>query len=222
MNGTCKAIYGTSIQKWLIIHVNMRKIGLKMSPFEAKCICDNNSLTLHALSTIITPMGREIMNEREEKRHVLKQARALNEHPEGVRAPLFAAHPFFDPEDKVQVKYEMLRTREVEGTSLTEACRLYGFTRESYRHILARFRQEGIGGLFERKRGRHGPLKATDRVCEFIQAQRQTQPALSVGKLIERCREQLGVQLSRRTVFRILEAEEEGKKKPTSNEGGRR
>lgn len=162
------------------------------------------------------------MNEREEKRHVLKQARALHEHPERVRAPLFRSHWFFDPEDKVQVKYEMLRAREVEGTSLTEACRLYGFTRESYRHILAHFRLEGIRGLFERKRGRHGPLKATGRVREFIQAQRQAEATVSVGKLIERCREQLGVQLSRRTVFRVLEAEEEGKKKPPSNEGGRR
>ena len=162
------------------------------------------------------------MNDREKKRHILSQARALHEHPERVRAPLFKTHRFFDPEDKVQVKYEMLRTREVERTSLTEACRLYGFTRESYRHILERFRQEGIGGLFERKRGRHGPVKATDRVREFIEAQRQAQPKMSVEKLIERCREQLGVQLSRRTVFRILEAEQEDKKKPSSNEEGRR
>jgi transposase len=156
------------------------------------------------------------MNDREQKRQVLKQARALNTHPERVRSPLFSDHPFFDPEDKAQVKYEMLRVREVEGASLTEACRLYGFTRESYRHILARFRQEGIGGLFERKRGRRGPLKATDRVQEFIRAERRRQAGLSAEDLSKRCREQLGVILSRRTVFRILEAEEGGKKKPNS------
>jgi transposase len=156
------------------------------------------------------------MNDRKQKRQVLKQARALNAHPERVRSPLFADHPFFDPEDKAQVKYEMLRAREVEGASITEACRLYGFTRESYRHILARFRQEGIVGLFERKRGRRGPLKATARVREFIRTERRRQAELSVEDLIKRCREQLGVILSRRTVFRILEAEEGGKKKPNS------
>jgi transposase len=156
------------------------------------------------------------MNDRKLKRQVLRQARALNAHPERVRAPLFADHPFFDPEDKAQVKYEMLRAREVEGASITEACRLYGFTRESYRHILARFRQEGIVGLFERKRGRRGPLKATARVREFIRTERRRQAELSVEDLIKRCREQLGVILSRRTVFRILEAEEGGKKKPNS------
>jgi transposase len=171
-------------------------------------------LTVFPSSSIIILSGRGPMNDRKQKRQVLKQARALNAHPERVRSPLFADHPFFDPEDKAQVKYEMLRVREVEGASLTEACRLYGFTRESYRHILARFRQEGIGGLFERKRGRRGPLKATDRVREFIHAERRRQAELSAEDLIERCREELGVVLSRRTVFRILEAEEGSKKKP--------
>jgi transposase len=162
------------------------------------------------------------MNDRKQKRQVLKQARALNAHPEGVRAPLFADRPFFDPEDKAQVKYEMLRAREVDGVLITVACRLYGFTRESYRHILARFRQEGIEGLFERKRGRRGPLKATDRVREFIRAERRRQAELSAGDLIERCREELGVVLSRRTVFRILEAEEGSKKKPKPKRRDRR
>jgi len=160
------------------------------------------------------------MNDREQKLQVLKQARGLNTHPERVRAPLFTDHHFFDPEDKAQVKYEMLRVRELKGASLTEACRLYGFTRESYRHILTRFRQEGIGGLFERKRGRRGPLKATDRVREFIRSERRNQAELSAEDLIERCREELGVVLSRRTVFRILEAEDGSKKKP-KRRGGR-
>jgi transposase len=116
----------------------------------------------------------------------------------------------------------MLRAREVDGVLITVACRLYGFTRESYRHILARFRQEGIEGLFERKRGRRGPLKATDRVREFIRAERRRQAELSAGDLIERCREELGVTLSRRTVFRILEAEEGSKKKPKPKRRDRR
>jgi transposase len=185
-----------------------------MDIFEVRYDDVIKDLTIYPPSSIISLKGRKPMNDRQQTRQVLRQARALNNHPERVRAPLFADHPFFDPEDKAQVKYEMLRVREVQGASLTEACRLYGFTRESYRHILARFRQEGIGGLFERKRGRRGPLKATDRVREFIRAERRRQAELSAEDLIERCREELGVVLSRRTVFRILEAEEGSKKKP--------
>jgi transposase len=153
------------------------------------------------------------MSDREQKRQVLKQARALNAHPERVRAPAFSTHPFFDPEDKAQVKYEMLRAREVEGASLTEACRLYGFTRESFRHILARFRREGIRGLFDLKRGRREALKATAQVREFIRSERQRQREVSAEQLMERCRAELGVALSRRTVFRILEQEVGSKKK---------
>lgn len=157
------------------------------------------------------------MDSREQKRQILKQARGLNEHPEQVRAPLFLRHPFFDPYDKVQVKYELLRAREVEGVSLTEACRRYGFTRESFRHILARFQAEGISGLFDRKRGRRGPVKATEAVRAFLRAEREKQEHPSVQQLIERCQSELGVSVSRRTVFRILDAEQEeadGKKKP--------
>jgi len=178
-------------------------------------------LTLYHPSSIISRKGRGPMNEKEQKRQVLKQARALNAHPERVRAPLFTDHPFFDPEDKAQVKYEMLRVREVDRLLINETCRLYGFTRESYRHILARFRREGIEGLFERKRGRRGPLKATARVREFIHAERRRQAGLSAEDLIERCRKELGVVLSRRTVFRILEAEDGSKKKTEIETKGR-
>ena len=211
MNGTQSAI---------LVNVASNK------PWNRSCIhvfavirqCGAKYFTSRADSTILTSNGRAAMDEREQKRHILKEARALNDHPERVRAPLFSRHPFFDPQDKVQVKYELLRSREVEGISLTEACRLYGFTRESYRHILARFREEGVRGLFERKRGRRGPVKATERVRAFLRAERQEQEELSVAELIERCERELGVRLSRRTVFRILDAEEEeDKKKPISD-----
>ena len=46
--------------------------------------------------------------------------------------------------------------------------------------------------------------------------------SLSAEELIERCREELGVVLSRRTVFRILEAEDGSKKKPKSKRRGDR
>ncbi len=160
------------------------------------------------------------MDDRDHKRKVLKQARALNAHPERVRAPLFSTQPFFDPEDKAQVKYEMIRARELERASLTEVCRQYGFTRESFRHIRARFSREGIRGLFDLKRGRREALKATAEVREFIRSERQRQAELSAEQLVERCQAELGIALSRRTVFRILEGEAASKKKRNAREQG--
>lgn len=153
------------------------------------------------------------MNPREQKRRILREARAFNPQPERVKAAAFATHPFFDAEDKVQVKYEMLRARELEGVGVTRACAQFGFSRESYRQILRRFRQEGIPGLFGQKRGRKTPLKATAQIREFLRAERDRQSGSSVQELIARCRDERGVALSRRTVFRILAEETVGKKK---------
>ena len=98
-------------------------------------------LTIHLPSCNMTSSGGGYaMSLEKPKRKILKQARAWNPHPERVKADLFKIHPFFDPEDKVQVKYEMLRAREVEGDGLSETCSKFGFSRESYRHILERFR----------------------------------------------------------------------------------
>jgi transposase len=154
------------------------------------------------------------MSPQEDKRRILREARAFNPRPQRVKAAVFATHPFFDPEDKVQVKYEMLRARELEGVGVSRACAQFGFTRESYRQILQRFRQEGIPGLFEHKRGRKRPMKATAQIREFLRAERDRQSDLSIQELAARCRDESGVALSRRTVFRILAEEAVGKKKP--------
>src|SRR6476646_10065206 len=43
------------------------------------------------------------------KRQALRQQASLNPHPEHVRDELFQGNDFFDADDLVQVKYEMLR-----------------------------------------------------------------------------------------------------------------
>ena len=50
------------------------------------------------------------------KTQALREAGALHPHPEAVRDDAFVSHPFFDPRDRVQVKYEMLRRhRSMDG-----------------------------------------------------------------------------------------------------------
>lgn len=152
------------------------------------------------------------MSSRKSKRSALHEVRAWNPHPERVKADLFASHPFFDPEDKAQVKYEMLRRREVETAPLELTCNEFGFTRESYRHILERFHSEGMGGLFERRRGRRNPLKANDEVRSFLRDERARDPSLGPKDLARLCQENTGVSISRRTIYRVL-ADAGGRKK---------
>ena len=44
-----------------------------------------------------------------DKQKALRQHGTLNPRPQDVRHPLFRDSEFFDPEDMIQVKYEMLR-----------------------------------------------------------------------------------------------------------------
>lgn len=137
------------------------------------------------------------------KRQYLEAAGSLNTHPERVKDSKFQRRAgFFDPHDKAQVKYEMLRAHDVDGESITRAAKRFGYTRESYYQNHLRFKNEGILGLADRKRGRKGPVKLTGEVLEFIQDQRKAHPKLSGAKLAERVAERFGIELHRRTVER--------------------
>lgn len=159
------------------------------------------------------------MDSRECKRKLLKQLRGLHTDPDRVQSVLFRDHTFFDAEDKAQVKYEMLRRREVERAGLVETCRQFGFTRESYRHILDRFEREGMAGLFERKPGRRGPLKVTDEVRRCLQREQEQEPQVGIEELSRRCYEQTGVKLSRRTIYRVRDQQGGQKKKGRRKKG---
>jgi hypothetical protein len=63
------------------------------------------------------------------KREFLEAAGALHPHPERVRALLFERYRFFDPLEKVQVKYEMLRAHAVEGQTVAAVSAAFGFSR---------------------------------------------------------------------------------------------
>ena len=161
------------------------------------------------------------MPRRTSKHDALRDAGALNTEPERVSDPLFEQHSFFDPSDKAQVKYEMLRRREVDHESLQDTCRYFGFTRERYRQIMARFRSQGILGLFDRKRGRKGPVKVDERVRRFLRREHEQHPELGVDELVRRCADDAGVALSRRSVYRVLSesdsAEQKKKRRQTTH-----
>lgn len=143
----------------------------------------------------------EDMASKKAKRKFLEAAGALNPHPERVTDKKFLPpERFFDPLDKVQVKYEMLRANGVDEESVSEAARRFGYTRESFYQNLARFESEGVIGLTDRKRGRKGPVKLTGEVLEFVRQQREADPMLSGERLAEMVQERFGVQLHRRTV----------------------
>jgi len=129
---------------------------------------------------------------------VLTEAGLLHANPGAVRAGLFTAGGgFFLPEDKVQVKYEMLRAHLVDGQPVTEAAAAHGYSRAAFYLVLAAFSESGMLGLLDEARGRRGPVKLRPEIVGFIQ-----ESAAGPGELVEQIADRYGVRLHRRTIER--------------------
>lgn len=144
------------------------------------------------------------MAKRHPKRQFLKETRALHRDPDRVRAKLFERHRFFDPLDKIQVKYEMLRAHAVEGRSVVSVAKEFGFSRETFYTTLAAFEAGGVAWLADGKPGRPGPLKLTDEAAQWVLDLHRRRRGLGAGQLAEKLAEELGIEVSRRTIERLL------------------
>ena len=71
------------------------------------------------------------------KKVCLKEQGMLNSHPERVRDPLFLENDFFDPQDLLQVKYEMIRRVERDEASVTSSAQDFGFSRRQKKQSTA-------------------------------------------------------------------------------------
>ncbi len=140
-----------------------------------------------------------------EKRRALRDQGAWNARPEAVTAELFRARPeFFDAEDRMQVRYEMLRAPAHGEMTVTEACRAFGVSRQTFYVLRRAFEAVGMVGLADAKRGRKGPLKASVDVVEFVRAAKGEDPSLSGAQLARQVADVFGISLHRRTVERLL------------------
>ena len=144
------------------------------------------------------------MARRHPKRQFLEESGALHRWPDRVRADLFERNRFFDPFDKVQVKYEMLRAHAVDDRSVVSVARDFGFSRETYYLALAAFLEVGVLGLADGKPGRPGPLKLTDEAISWVLALHRRRPKMSGRELAEALADELGIEVHRRTIERLL------------------
>jgi transposase len=137
---------------------------------------------------------------RETRREALEASGLVHPNPEAVSAALFVAgDPFFFALDKVQVKYEMLRSHVVDGISVTDAAAAHGYSRGGFYLVTAAFAERGMAGLVDERRGRRGPLRVTDEIVAFLRsAPVESSGAALVGEVERR----FGVALHKRTVER--------------------
>ena len=143
--------------------------------------------------------GDELTDERSSRLEALAAAGLLHPDPGGVSAPLFAGpEGFFLAADKVQVKYEMLRAHAVDGLTASAAARAHGYSRAAFYLVAAAFDAAGVAGLLDERRGRKGPVKLTDEILAFLQAESGRSAAAVAAEVESR----FGVRLHRRTVER--------------------
>jgi len=138
------------------------------------------------------------------KIRVLAEHGALNRRAQQIRDPLFQHSEFFDPHDMVLVKYEMLRRVRVEGQSVTQAARAFGFSRVAFYQARAAFRDQGLPGLLPKRRGPRRAHKLTKAVLSFIDQKRAAEGNLRTPALAKMIRQQLGLSVHPRSIERAL------------------
>lgn len=134
----------------------------------------------------------------------LREEGTLNLAPEKVRDPKFQASEFFDPEDVVQVKYEMVRRVLVEKASVTDAAEQYGVTRPTYYQTAASFEEVGVAGLVPKKRGPRGRHKLGAKVLEFLEKQVKPGGPIRARTLVKVVQEKFDLKIHPRTIERAL------------------
>jgi transposase len=130
--------------------------------------------------------------QRARRQQALQDHGAAHPHPQAVTDPLFRDSAFFDPNDLVQVKYEMLRSVERDGRAVVEAAEAFGLSRPVYYVTRELFNREGLPGLLPRKRGPKRPHKLTDEALAILaqavgEAERMPSGAQLAVILAERC-----------------------------------
>ena len=136
------------------------------------------------------------------KRRRLMERRVLNTRPAEVKDELFQGSEFFDADDLVQVKYEMVRRVEQDGWTVEHASKTYGFSRPTYYETKKVIDRYGIGGLVPRKKGPKEGHKLTEEVMRFVEDLTGGKKRVRTKEVLSRIEEEFGVTVHRRSLER--------------------
>jgi len=143
--------------------------------------------------------------QRARRRQALSEQGAGHPHPDAVTDPLFRDSAFFDPNDLVQVKYEMLRSVQEEGRAVVEAAQVFGLSRPVFYVTQAVFQREGLPGLLPRKRGPKRPHKLNEEAMTVLLEAVQAAGRIPKGEELARLLAQrFGIEVHPRSILRRL------------------
>lgn len=134
----------------------------------------------------------------------LREMGMLNPQPQRVRAPQFVAAGFFDANDLLQVKYEMLRHARQDGVTKAEAAGLYGVSRPTFYQAEASFERAGLAGLLPQPRGPKSAHKLTPQVMALIHEHHLENEPIQARTLAQLVQSRLGLTVHPRSIERAL------------------
>jgi len=134
----------------------------------------------------------------------LRNQGALNDRPDKVRDASFLAHDFFDPRDRVQVRYEMVRRHRVDERPASEVASSFGVSRQTFYITEAIFSRKGLAGLLPRRRGPKTAHKCTDEILDFVEQWRVSGSATNES-VSDAIRKRFGVAINPRSVDRAIQ-----------------
>ena len=139
------------------------------------------------------------------KRKSLKDAGLLHPTPDRVRDSLFKDHPeFFDPQDLLQVRYEMLRAHKVDGENIVAISERYGVSRQTFYNLWEKFSKVGSAALLSGKPGPKGASKLTLEVVSFVKKQLLREAELSGSEVASRIQAKFRFKVHKRTIEKLL------------------
>jgi transposase len=200
------------LEKYVRVHFCAGRVARRVNAgLESGIACrgrPNISFPLPSLTILHIIMKTHMAKDsrqRARRRQALSVQGASHPHPEAVIDPLFRDSAFFDPNDLVQVKYEMLRSVQKEGRAVVEAAQAFGLSRPVFYVTQAVFQREGLPGLLPRKRGPKRPHKLNDEAMTVLLDAIQAAGRIPKGEelatlLAQRC----GVEVHPRSILRRL------------------
>ena len=141
---------------------------------------------------------------------VLKENGTYNADSASVKAEDFLHGIFFDPNDLVQVKYEMLRSVEKKESSVSEASEKYGLSRQTYYISRSAFENGGLAALLPKKTGPKDGFKLKDEGRKFIDKYLCEHPAATPHEINMAMAAGTGITVHDRTIARYLSKKRQG------------
>ena len=134
----------------------------------------------------------------------LKDQGVLNPKAEKVKDELFEKNEFFDPQDLLQVKYEMLRRVQKDGWTVLKASQKFGFSRPSFYKAQNDFSTKGLPGLIPRQKGPKKAHKLSGDVMEYVDQAIAKDNTLKAAEIVSLLEKRFSLKVHSRSIERAL------------------